>query len=129
MELFVLVDLIGSQQSTILNYFPSATNHVYQLLAKIEKLLVFNNMLVKRNLGYFNDFKGNGRNHQVEDDHKPFLSQKVPILHIIPHPFPRNWHQAGDLVENLNQHRIQDMRLIMKYFLIKILKVNTKNKS
>ena len=37
MELFVLLDLIGSDRSNFPNYFPGATNNVYVLLSKIGK--------------------------------------------------------------------------------------------
>jgi glutaminyl-peptide cyclotransferase len=48
----------------------------------------------------------------------------VPILHLIPSPFPQHWHQKGDNLENLNKNHIQDIRLIMKYFLMQILNVS-----
>ena len=31
----------------------------------------------------------------VEDDHLPFLHKGVPVLHMIPLPFPRVWHTLG----------------------------------
>lgn len=31
----------------------------------------------------------------VEDDHLPFLAKGVPIMHLIPLPFPRVWHTLG----------------------------------
>jgi hypothetical protein len=37
MELFVLLDLIGSDSSSFPNYFPDTTNNVYTLLSKIGK--------------------------------------------------------------------------------------------
>ena len=35
MELFVLLDLLGGDNARFPNYFPGATNNVYQLLTKI----------------------------------------------------------------------------------------------
>ncbi|MBE3041083.1 M28 family peptidase [Candidatus Bathyarchaeota archaeon] len=34
-----------------------------------------------------------GRGH-IEDDHIPFMQRGVPILHLIPSPFPEQWHDA-----------------------------------
>lgn len=56
---------------------------------------------------------------------KLFFSVKdVPILHLIPSPFPSVWHNQQDTVENLFENHIQDMRKIMKFFLMEILNVN-----
>ena len=30
----------------------------------------------------------------IEDDHIPFMQRGVPILHLIPSPFPEQWHDA-----------------------------------
>ena len=32
----------------------------------------------------------------IEDDHIPFLKKDVPILHLIPVPFPQEWHTLAD---------------------------------
>lgn len=47
----------------------------------------------------------------IEDDHVPFLQRGVPILHVIPLPFPDEWHTMQDgwdavdftTTENLNR--------------------------
>lgn len=31
----------------------------------------------------------------IEDDHIPFLMRGVPVLHVIPWPFPDDWHRIS----------------------------------
>jgi hypothetical protein len=45
-------------------------------------------------------------------------------LHLIPSPFPEQWHQESDSIEKLNKNNIQDLRLILKYFVLEVLRVN-----
>ena len=123
-QLFVLLDLIGSDSSSFPNYFPHTTNSFYRLLSEIENHLSGIKVLSKSKPIYFNDLRGDGKNRQVADDHKPFLNENVPILHLIPSPFPKHWHKAGDNLENLNKDRIQDIRMIMKFFLHQILQTS-----
>jgi hypothetical protein len=48
----------------------------------------------------------------------------VPILHLIPSPFPSQWHTQNDTISKLNKNKIQDMRLIMKLFTLQSLGVS-----
>lgn len=53
-----------------------------------------------------------------------YFFKDVPVLHLIPSPFPSVWHTQRDNIQNLNLNHIQDLRKIMKYFLIEILNNN-----
>ena len=55
---------------------------------------------------------------------KIFFSKDVPILHLIPSPFPSQWHTQNDNLAYLNRNTIEDMRVIMKEFLLEILKAS-----
>lgn len=122
MDLFVLLDLIGAEKSKFPNYFP-ATSNTYRLLSKIENMLVKNNMLNSKKMYYFTNTQGFGY-AGIQDDHLPFLAKNVPILHLIPVPFPDQWHTPKDNYENLDHDRIKDIRLILKFFLMQILHVS-----
>lgn len=37
-----------------------------------------------------------GERSNVEDDHIPFKNLQVPIVHVIPLPFPKVWHKKSD---------------------------------
>jgi glutaminyl-peptide cyclotransferase len=79
-DLFILLDLIGADTSQFLNYFPS-TSHVYNLLAKIEKMLINNNKLTINKPYYFTDLNGyNGHYRAVDDDHRPFMEYSNLII-------------------------------------------------
>lgn len=121
-DLFVLLDLIGGRQSNFPNYF-SSTNNAYKVLSSMERGLIQKKLLSSSQRYYFTDLNGNGRNYPVEDDHIPFLRKNVPILHLIPAPFPSQWHNQNDNLDNLDSSRIQDLRMIMKMFLIHCLNV------
>ncbi|VDK55662.1 unnamed protein product [Anisakis simplex] len=59
----------------------------------------------------------------VEDDHVPFRRRGVPILHIIPVPFPDVWHQLSDNESALHYPTIDNIVSIMRVFTAKYLNV------
>lgn len=123
-DLFVLLDLIGGDQSNFLNFFPDSTDRSYRLLSRAEKVLSSAKLISKRSPFYFTDLQGMGRFNGIEDDHKPFLKEDVPILHLIPAPFPKVWHTKDDDLDNLVVDHVQDLRSILKLFLVDILNVS-----
>jgi glutaminyl-peptide cyclotransferase len=52
----------------------------------------------------------------IEDDHTPFLALQVPILHLIPMPFPKVWHTAADDVSALDRQVCARFASIMYKF-------------
>lgn len=52
----------------------------------------------------------------VQDDHVPFLARGVEVLHIIPTPFPREWHQMDDNGENLDLDTCADWAVLVTAF-------------
>lgn len=52
----------------------------------------------------------------VQDDHVPFMARGVPILHIIPYPFPAVWHTMDDDAEHLDLATVRDWARIMTAF-------------
>lgn len=52
----------------------------------------------------------------VQDDHVPFMARGVEILHIIPSPFPRVWHDMSDDGEHLDTDTVEDWaKLVMAF--------------
>lgn len=52
----------------------------------------------------------------VQDDHVPFMARGVEILHIIPTPFPRVWHEIDDDGEHLDMDTVEDWtKLVMAF--------------
>ncbi len=59
----------------------------------------------------------------VRDDHLPFVVRNVPVVHLIPSPFPRNWHTAEDNLRSLNYDAIGRITRTLQIFLLHSLKV------
>ena len=52
----------------------------------------------------------------IGDDHEPFLERGVEVLHIIPNPFPREWHEMDDNGANLDMDTVEDWTLLVTAF-------------
>lgn len=119
-DLFVLLDLLGTWQPTIPNYFKKQTGKWYDQLVSIEKRLKDGRNLVKHKDNYFRQHPWYGAN-KVEDDHIPFLDRGVPILHIIPTPFPKEWHTLDDNKNALDWPTIDNFNKIFRVFVAEYL--------
>ncbi|KAH3972315.1 peptide hydrolase [Parastagonospora nodorum] len=134
-ELFLLLDLLGSASPRVPSYFKT-THWAYKRMANVEERL--------RKLGLMksspnhplrvakrqnkkpraepmflpeggksdNSFMGGF----VQDDHVPFMARGVEILHMIPTPFPRVWHEITDDGEHLHTDTVEDWaKLVMAF--------------
>lgn len=52
----------------------------------------------------------------VEDDHIPFMERGVRVLHIIPTPFPPQWHTMDDDAAHLDPPTVDDWAKIIAAF-------------
>ncbi|CAM1292890.1 QPCT (predicted) [Pycnogonum litorale] len=113
-DVMVLLDLLGAKDPNIPSYF-SSTKHLHSTLKEIERKLHLSGNLKnhkKSNL-YFTSKRTFGG---IDDDHKPFEEKGVPILHIIPHPFPRVWHTIEDDHRALDADTINNLARIFRIF-------------
>jgi glutaminyl-peptide cyclotransferase len=134
-ELFLLLDLLGSAGPRVPSYFKT-THWAYKHMARAEerlrklglmksspnhaskmakredkKLKVEPQFLLEGNKGddaFYGGF--------IEDDHVPFMARGVEILHIIPSPFPRVWHEIEDDGEHLDMDTVEDWTKIVMAF-------------
>ncbi|RYO89782.1 hypothetical protein DL766_002631 [Monosporascus sp. MC13-8B] len=118
-DLFLLLDLLGAADPRVPSYF-QATHWAYQGMAKIEERM--------RKLGLLKStpkrpFLPESRKHpvqfggaSVQDDHVPFMVRGVPVLHIIPMPFPPVWHTMEDDGEHLDPATVDDWAKIVAAF-------------
>lgn len=134
-SLFVLLDLLGASSPRVPSYFKT-THWAYKHMATLEHRL--------RDLGLFksspnhasrmakrenkkpraepkflideskadNAFLGG----YIEDDHVPFMARGVDILHIIPSPFPKVWHEIEDDGEHLDMDTVEDWTRLVTAF-------------
>ncbi|KAI1229596.1 hypothetical protein IHE44_0011787, partial [Lamprotornis superbus] len=121
MSLLVLLDLLGGPGPAIHSHFPR-THHWFLRLVTIEQRL--------RTLGLLHAapplppfFRLSPAPGPVEDDHVPFLQRGVPVLHLIPTPFPRVWHTPGDTEDNLHPPTVQDLAKILLVFVAEFLQL------
>lgn len=114
MDAFVLFDLLGAKGASFYDFFES-THRLYQGMRNIERQLR-NEGEISQPTWYFNGLSGKGM--YIEDDHKPFLDRNVPILHLIPVPFPKVWHTLDDDESALDQKTIEDLLKIFRHFLL-----------
>ncbi|KAM9168552.1 glutaminyl-peptide cyclotransferase-like protein [Mergus octosetaceus] len=121
MSLLVLLDLLGTQHPAIHSHFPR-THHWFLRLVAIEKRL--------RSLGLLHAspkdqtfFRLSPPPGPVEDDHVPFLQRGVPVLHLIPMPFPWVWHTTEDNEANLHLPTVEDLCKILTAFVAEFLQL------
>ncbi|KAI0193511.1 glutaminyl-peptide cyclotransferase [Astrocystis sublimbata] len=119
-DLFVLLDLLGAADPNIQSYF-SSTHGAYQGMAKIESRMRELGLLATNPEHSFLPESGKTAdkfmyNGYIADDHVPFMKRGVPILHVIPMPFPPTWHTMEDDAEHLDLDSIGDWAKIMTAF-------------
>ncbi|KAG8583172.1 hypothetical protein GDO81_008304 [Engystomops pustulosus] len=120
-DLFILLDLIGATNPTFPNYFPN-TVRWFNRLQSIERRL-HNLGLLKNHPSELLYFPSSFRVRQVDDDHVPFLQRGVPILHLIPAPFPHVWHTFEDNEENLDPLTTDNINKILHVFVLEYLNI------
>ncbi|XP_055609587.1 glutaminyl-peptide cyclotransferase-like isoform X2 [Uranotaenia lowii] len=118
-QLMVLLDLIGGENPKFYSFFDNTKNY-HKRLSAIESSLRSNRLLLKDPKGseIFVDRKSSSR---IEDDHLPFLKRNIPILHMIPIPFPAQWHKPEDTEANVNFRSVANINMIMRVFMLEYL--------
>lgn len=121
----VLLDLLGTPNPSIPNYF-STTKWLYDELVSIEQRI--NQVADTPSLDPLNNFQSNFFKTKVahsgiEDDHLPFLHRGVPILHIIPSPFPSVWHKMQDNRDALDIPTMARWNAIMRVFIAEYMQL------
>ncbi|KAG0053999.1 hypothetical protein BGZ83_012169 [Gryganskiella cystojenkinii] len=59
----------------------------------------------------------------IDDDHRPFLEKGVPVLHIIPSPFPHVWHKLEDDANALSPEVTEGWANIFRVFAAEYLQL------
>ena len=135
LDFLMLLDLIGEAGPSFHNFFPATSRH-YERLMRIEKKMSKAGLLVEGDEEWSPCRERNGCNRYfpssfivssfIEDDHVPFLQRGVPILHMIPYPFPKGWHNRGDNGENLHYPTIYNLAKIFSAFVAEYLSLPLK---
>ncbi|KAK5652531.1 hypothetical protein OQA88_10437 [Cercophora sp. LCS_1] len=123
-SLFVLLDLLGAANPSIPSYF-QLTHWAYKKLGTIEGRMRQLKLLESEPPKPFLP-EGGKPNDQfyrayIGDDHEPFMFRGVPILHLIPSPFPPVWHTMQDDGGHLDMKTVRDWAKIMTAFALEWL--------
>ena len=117
-NLFILLDLLGSANSSIYSYFRNTYSNFKKLVeiqtSLIQKKIITREIFIDRQETAF----------MIDDDHKPFLSVGVKVLHLIPMPFPREWHTCLDNIQALDIDSIITISKVLEHFLKSLIQVD-----
>jgi glutaminyl-peptide cyclotransferase len=109
-ELMVLIDLIGASKPTFHNFYENTT-------CAFDRMRSAERKLTKAKLiSGLPRFTTQLYPHSVEDDHKPFVQRKVPVIHVIPAPFPTTWHTRLDTLANIDPKEVNAFARILRVF-------------
>lgn len=128
-DMLVLLDLLGTPHPAFYNFFEN-TQKWYREMIMCEERLASEGYLES----YFTSsisikasptryFQPHSVFQQVEDDHIPFLRRGVPILHLIPIPFPDVWHKKIDNRDAVDLVTVENLMKIFRIFLIEYLNI------
>lgn len=143
-SLFVLLDLLGAKEPQVPSYFKT-THWAYESMAALETRLRLlgqfkssPNHASKRAISTKRS-KARGQKRaepifltepnklqaqhggswlggMIGDDHVPFMARGVEVLHLIPSPFPPQWHHMDDDGEHLDMDTVEDWTKLVVAF-------------
>lgn len=116
-ELFILLDLIGTSDTNFVIYNRKLRHH-YNLLRKFDQeYLISTRKLTSSQARAQTAFKSRHIPLElIEDDHVPFHLRGVPVLSLLAHPFPSVWHTLDDNYESLDMGRTRRILHVLERF-------------
>ncbi|KAI1387757.1 peptidase family M28-domain-containing protein [Hypoxylon trugodes] len=123
-SMFVLLDLLGAAEPTVPSLF-AMTHWAYKAMANIEdrmrKLGLLESTPKRPFMPDADKKAADFRPSHIEDDHTPFMSRGVPILHMITSPFDSVWHTMDDDGAHLDMPTVRDWAKIVTAFALEWL--------
>ncbi|EDV40093.1 uncharacterized protein Dana_GF10348, isoform A [Drosophila ananassae] len=126
-DILVLLDLLGAPDPSFYSFF-AKTESWYMRMQSVETRLAKLQLLERYATSgvtqrdptrYFQSQAM--RSSYIEDDHIPFLRRNVPILHVIPVPFPSVWHTPDDNGSVIDYAATDNLALIIRLFALEYL--------
>lgn len=121
MELFVLLDLLGGYEDVLIPNYNRGVRPYFKTLQLLERKY---NRLYNATHRMFKN--SNPLNAQISDDQEPFVERGINALHLIPYPFPSQWHTMDDDFQHLDEHNIQKWCILICEFVLKYWTPNDK---
>lgn len=122
-DLFMLLDLLGARDPIIPSFYKH-TNWAHENLGRLQHFFKSSSMSKASNGDWFPQPGQYSLAGQIGDDHLPFFDFGVPVLHLIPVPFPPTWHQITDDGEHLDVDTLHDWGLIMTAFVAEYMELS-----
>ncbi|KAI8081597.1 glutaminyl-peptide cyclotransferase-like protein [Halteromyces radiatus] len=133
-DVLVLLDLMGTPNLTFHNYFRS-TSWLFHHLANLERRLsAYDDDTLWQPFDRFQQplqymfptepTQLTFNSHAMSDDHLPFMYRGVNILHLIPYPFPKEWHLASDNADCLDPPSIYNLDVLFRVFVCEYLELD-----
>ncbi|CAM0136304.1 unnamed protein product [Umbelopsis sp. WA50703] len=128
-EVMVLLDLLGTPNMKVYNYFRS-TSWLFNHMSNLEERLVSSDnwLLGGDELNppdmTFDTADTSMFHGQIEDDHIPFVRRGVNVFHIIPIPFPHVWHNIHDNGDAIDNTSVQNLALLFRCFTAEYLELD-----
>lgn len=130
-QVFVLLDLLGTSKPRIINYFQS-TSWLFHKLSDLERRVALyslweedlNNMEEQI---IFDLSVEAGTFGGIGDDYVPFLRHGVDVLHIIPWPFPSVWHKEEDNADAIDPNMVVNFNTLFRSFVAEYLEIDPLN--
>jgi len=119
MDIFVLLDLLGAKNPQILS-IQKPTDPWFRKFVDIENSLMANQIISSPRIFSPGPYKRVG----IEDDHVPFMQRSVPILHLIPVPFPDEWHTMDDNANVVHYPTVEKLNIMLRIFVAEFLELD-----
>ncbi|XP_067005276.2 glutaminyl-peptide cyclotransferase [Anabrus simplex] len=123
-DMLILLDLLGAPDPAFYSYFQN-TQRWYRTMSDAESKLAQLGQLENYSRGKPEQryFKMLSSQSHIEDDHLPFLRRNVPVLHLIPAPFPDVWHTEEDNKNIVDFSTVENLNKIFRVFCTSYLKL------
>ncbi|XP_055916564.1 glutaminyl-peptide cyclotransferase isoform X2 [Eupeodes corollae] len=127
-DMLMLLDLLGAPDPKFYSCFQN-TEDWYSKLAVIENRLSESGLMERYSTSgmthgeeFHNQyFQPHSLKTVIEDDHVPFLRLGVPIVHLIPIPFPNEWHTKDDDMSIIDYTTTENLNRILRIFVMEYL--------
>lgn len=120
----MLLDLLGMPDPKFYSYFSNTEKEYSRFVENEQRAEAF--MVKYGNSGITNRytkgyFQSQALPSNIEDDHIPFLHRGVPILHLIPVPFPTEWHTLKDDWHAVDLTTTENLNCLIRIFVAEYL--------
>ncbi|CAK9785737.1 unnamed protein product [Cutaneotrichosporon oleaginosum] len=114
-DVLVLLDLLGAPNPALQSHY-RGTDWLFDALASADARV---RPLTNSSGEWFAAQRGWGGG--IDDDHRPFLTRGVPVLHLIANPFPEVWHRMADNKDALDLETCRRWCAVMRVFVAEYL--------